>query len=640
MRTVRRIYFYLVAFISLQVVLWGSINLIYSFVRNDPTTDFNDVLAQGLAQIVVGLPIFIFHWYFIRRDAATDIEERDSYIRALFFYALRLTSLVIVIIHTYSVLQNLLFNGIQIPRGQRFFFPENDLSKNLITIAANLLIWYVFERGLKAAWKPKDEHQDFEALKQFRLLYDYLWSNFNLLFWVIGLTNILLYMIAIPRGFNQQFIVEWANGLSLVLISVPLWILAERKIADTLADPHHEHSAIRKIFTYLSLFIFIGITLITLGNVLRGLGLFILGEMDGWVDFITRYQHQIVLAVTAAMLWVYFQLKIQQILVSAKSEEEQARLKRIITYTLSLAGTVTTYSGLWFVFQNLTSLITAAYLEQWRSDLSTALSLLVIGVPLWLYHWRPVQQETNQTTESGDASRRSILRKVYLYVIVFATVIGVMALAAAFVYRNLNQMFGNPQTELAYENINNLLRLLLTGGWLWLHLKQLLRDGKLAARAIQNRHKSYPVLVLEKEANAGNTGWVELFKKHAPLMPLYTATFGDTPDPQALRGIHLLLMSAADYHHLPPTWHAWLQTYPGKIILLPLEYDQIQWSGVATQQPQQLMEMAVKQAIQYAETQQTSPSPKTSIWAVLGYVLIGLFLTWLIFGVGLSFIMQ
>ncbi len=636
MRTIRRIYFYLVTFISLQVVLWGSINLIYSFLRNDPNIDFNDVLAQGLAQIVVGLPIFFFHWYFIRKDAATELEERDSYIRALFFYTLRLTSLVIVIIHTYSVVQNLLFNLIQIPLGQRFFFPTNDFAKNLITIAANMLIWYLFERLLNKAWQKTDEHQDFTALKQLRLLFNYLWSSFNLLFWVIGLTNILLYVIAIPRGFNQQFIVEFANGLSMVLISAPLWILAERKMADSLSDPEHEQSVIRKIFTYLSLLIFIGIALITLGNVLRELGLLVFGEIDNWADFLRRNQQLIALSLVAFFLWVYFQLKIKQVFVSAKDGEERASLKRIIIYILSLAGTVTTYSGVWFVFQLITTLITSNSQTQWRTDLSTAIALLVIGVPLWLYYWLPVQRETNQTNEIGDGNRRSVIRKIYLYLIVFATVIGVMALAATLVYRNLNQIFGNPQTDLAYENINNIFRIVITSGWLWLHLKQLRLDGHLANQVVKNRHKAYPVLILKKETDSSTNRWADLFKKHAPLMPLQTLNLTDKPTETTPE---LLIMTAADYYQTPPEWKAWLQTYTGKIILLPLDFDQIHWSGVETQQPYKLMEMAVKQAIHFAETEQTKITHRNSIWAILGYVLIGLILVWLIFGVGLSFIM-
>jgi hypothetical protein len=258
---------------------------------------------------------------------------------------------------------------------------------------------------------------------------------------------------------------------------------------------------------------------------------------------------------------------------------------------------------------------------------------------LWLYYWRPIQRETNQANEIGDANRRSIIRKIYLYLIVFATVIGVMALAAALVYRNLNQIFGNPQTDLAYENINNIFRILMTSGWLWLHLKQLRRDGNLASQAVQNRHRSYPVLILEAETNTNTVRWIDLFKKHAPLMPLQSQTFRDTADPQVLSTVELLMMTAADYDQMPLEWKSWLQTYPGKVILLPLDYANIHWSGVASQQPQHLMEMAVKQAVQYAETQQTSSSTKTSVWAVLGYVLIGLVLMWLIFGVGLSFIM-
>ena len=61
MKTVRRLYFYAVALISLEVVLWGLINLLRSII--DQTVGGGaEALASALALILVGLPIFLFHW--------------------------------------------------------------------------------------------------------------------------------------------------------------------------------------------------------------------------------------------------------------------------------------------------------------------------------------------------------------------------------------------------------------------------------------------------------------------------------------------------------------------------------------------------------------------------------------------------
>lgn len=61
MKTVRRLYFYAVALISIEVVLWGLINLLRSIV--DQTIGGQaQSLASALALTLVGVPIFLFHW--------------------------------------------------------------------------------------------------------------------------------------------------------------------------------------------------------------------------------------------------------------------------------------------------------------------------------------------------------------------------------------------------------------------------------------------------------------------------------------------------------------------------------------------------------------------------------------------------
>ncbi len=56
MKSIRRLYFYLVAFISIEVVLWGLVSLLRSIVDRSISGGV-DALAQALALILVGVPI-------------------------------------------------------------------------------------------------------------------------------------------------------------------------------------------------------------------------------------------------------------------------------------------------------------------------------------------------------------------------------------------------------------------------------------------------------------------------------------------------------------------------------------------------------------------------------------------------------
>ncbi|MFN3492284.1 MAG: DUF5671 domain-containing protein, partial [Anaerolineales bacterium] len=70
MKTIRRLYFYAVAFISIEVVLWGIIGLLRSIFNNNEITSGATSLAQALSLILVGAPIFLVHWLWAQNVSA------------------------------------------------------------------------------------------------------------------------------------------------------------------------------------------------------------------------------------------------------------------------------------------------------------------------------------------------------------------------------------------------------------------------------------------------------------------------------------------------------------------------------------------------------------------------------------------
>ena len=76
MKTIRRLYFYLVALIGVEIVLWGLVGLLRSIV-DQTVSGGADALAQALALILVGVPIFLIHWLWVQRASTRDEEERQ-----------------------------------------------------------------------------------------------------------------------------------------------------------------------------------------------------------------------------------------------------------------------------------------------------------------------------------------------------------------------------------------------------------------------------------------------------------------------------------------------------------------------------------------------------------------------------------
>jgi glucan phosphoethanolaminetransferase (alkaline phosphatase superfamily) len=104
MKTIRRLYFYAVAAISIEVVLWGIIGLLRSIFSARQVVDSASTLAQALSLILVGVPIFLFHWLWAQRTSAQDDEERSSTVRAVFLYGILLGTLIPVVQNTLALI--------------------------------------------------------------------------------------------------------------------------------------------------------------------------------------------------------------------------------------------------------------------------------------------------------------------------------------------------------------------------------------------------------------------------------------------------------------------------------------------------------------------------------------------------------
>src|SRR5882672_1264419 len=89
MATIRRIYIYLVCFISLQAVV-GAISALVGgtvgWLTNASAPDALSVTFQ-LAVIIVGGPIFVGHWLWARHLTRKDPVELNAPLRQIYLYA-------------------------------------------------------------------------------------------------------------------------------------------------------------------------------------------------------------------------------------------------------------------------------------------------------------------------------------------------------------------------------------------------------------------------------------------------------------------------------------------------------------------------------------------------------------------------
>ncbi|MDQ3401161.1 MAG: DUF5671 domain-containing protein, partial [Chloroflexota bacterium] len=70
--------------------------------------------------------------------------------------------------------------------------------------------------------------------------------------------------------------------------------------------------------------------------------------------------------------------------------------------------------------------ITLTALERLRGQLPFSVPTLLTGVALWLIHWIPARRMSAATTAEGDDERRSVIPKMALYFVAFASALGVL----------------------------------------------------------------------------------------------------------------------------------------------------------------------------------------------------------------------
>ena len=240
MRTIRRLYIYAVAFISLVVITWGLIGLVRSAFGGDEIGDSVARLAGALSLIFVGIPVFLLHWWWAQRNAYRDDEERFSYIRAIFLYGVLLATLIPIAQNLMALVNGLFFMLFDVPLNRVLFGIDQTWVDNLIAMIMNgLIAAYVFS-ALRKDWAAEPRGN---AFAEIRRLYRYIWVLYGLALVVGGVQQTLLFIFDSleETAIASQSIL--ANGLTLLLVGVPIWIYSWQTVQNSTSEQAEQESA-------------------------------------------------------------------------------------------------------------------------------------------------------------------------------------------------------------------------------------------------------------------------------------------------------------------------------------------------------------------------------------------------------------
>jgi hypothetical protein len=300
-------------------------------------------------------------------------------------------------------------------------------------------------------------------------------------------------------------------------------------------------------------------------------------------------------------VWIYYGHWLNRHIESIPEAVRQAGMNRVYYYILSALGLGGAFFGVASLIKFIIDFATGGSLPR-------AISVTVVWLPLWLLTWRPMQAEAFARDDAGDHARRSVIRKAYLYLALFAGVIGGMIAAVALVFELLQAVLkGGSDSTFMVTILNDLQLLILFGILLVYHLTTLRRDGQFTADALARKQSEFKVLVADSGDGFGESVRAAI-SRLAPGVPVTITAKKPGGEFNAMVVSGSLAVDAPD----------WIRSFSGRRIIVPDEAKDILWAG-RTEQAAQI----VRQLSEGQELRKTTGV--NSGWMLAVYVAAALF---------------
>jgi hypothetical protein len=434
MSSVRRVFNYLVCIITLGIFA-GGIGVLLSLVFDiaipgsdvvDRSSFIQQQLSLGLAMLVIGGPLWFVFWRNIQKHVRNNILEAGATLRK-FFLNLILTISALTVVFSGQFTLTWMLSG----------FPgSNEIYGTLATLIVSFLIWIYH-------WKisEKEGHPSSSA-GTLRRWYIYITSGWGLVLLAIGIVQFINYTF-LELPFWGAFITNhnyWSysvqGNLAAIVFGGALWAFHWFRMARKDTD-----SILHQVYIYLLALIVSSIA--GLVSIIIGLYktlIWVLGAAGEINCSYFQYLAWIIptILVTSAV-WTY-----HKTLATEEASQLQERLlssKRIHFYIMSFIGLGALITGLIYLFGTLIDLFINALNPAlvsnpswWQTQLSLALALLIVAVPIWLYYWKQIIQLSGS---GGITEWRAKSRRIYLYIVIGASIIALAAALVNLIYRVL-----------------------------------------------------------------------------------------------------------------------------------------------------------------------------------------------------------
>ncbi len=431
----RRLYLYVVSAAALGLLAVGLIFLggtLLLFVFNDPSADSSRAqLAIFTAMSAVALPVWGVHVWFANRFAGRDPVERASAIRRLYLYWACLVASV-------SAMYTL---GFLITQLLQPFLDNQPTS----WLTASQLGWAIFVLAVIFAFHFWTAARDRAAVREegasatLRRWYMYIALLVGLLAMLFGAATLLQlgWTQLITGSLDRYTYLSPAAGA--VLAGAVLWgfharVIVMRHLSDD------RHSTLRTLEGFIAVAVSISTALFGASQILyyvlaRVLGVGHPGGASDDVLAAAAGPGSSLLVYGAA--WFLIQRRLTRD-AGTQEADRQAGIRRLYTNLATLVSLAVWAIGagglLWTMAEQLEAPIIGVQAHDWRDPLSLWITLLLVGVAVWVAHWRPAP---------WAADRQSLSRKLYVWAALLGSILAVLGGGVGLLNSLLQQVFSS-----------------------------------------------------------------------------------------------------------------------------------------------------------------------------------------------------
>jgi Domain of unknown function (DUF5671) len=440
----RRLYLYLVSAAGLGLLAAGLALLgttVLLFVFNDPLAqDSRTQLAGFSAMTLVALPVWGVHFWFARRYAMRDPYERASAIRRLYLYWACLGGAIGVLIALSITIGDLLRPEVEMCLFRGIDAPCPTSPNWVATSQAGwvaLVFLAIFAFHFRIAARDRAAVGETGASATLRRWYMYIALIAGLLVMLSGASSLIqdvwLKAVNSPLG-NTVYL---GDAGSLLIAGLLVWGFHARTIAQNqLTDDRH--STLRALQGFIAVAVSITIALFGASQILyyglaRALGVDNPGGAGN--DILGALAAPASLLLVYGTAWFFVRRQLAKD-AAAQEADRQAGIRRLYTNLATLvslaAWAIGAGGALWTVAEQVEAPIIGVTAGDWKNPVSLWLTLLVVGVLVWLAHWRQAP---------WAADRQSLPRRLYVWAALLASVLVILGAGVGMLAAVLRQVF-------------------------------------------------------------------------------------------------------------------------------------------------------------------------------------------------------